>query len=96
MILTQGTFSFLPPLTDTQIRAQIQYALDNKWPISSTPTTRTRATPTGRCGDCRCSISTTLSVSTTALSFIVNRPAHEPGFRLDRQEVADRQVRYSE
>jgi len=32
---------------------------------------------------------------TTALSFIVNRPAREPGFRLDRQEGADRQVHYS-
>jgi ribulose-bisphosphate carboxylase small chain len=31
---------------------------------------------------------------TTALSFIVQRPAAEPGFRLDREEVADRQVRY--
>lgn len=32
---------------------------------------------------------------TTALSFIVQRPAHEPGFRLDRQEGEDRQQRYS-
>ncbi len=32
---------------------------------------------------------------TIALSFIVGRPAYEPGFRLDRQEVADRQVRYT-
>lgn len=31
---------------------------------------------------------------TTALSFIVQRPPTEPGFRLDRQETADRQVRY--
>jgi ribulose-bisphosphate carboxylase small chain len=34
MKLTQGTFSFLPDLTDEQITAQIQYALDNKWPVS--------------------------------------------------------------
>ncbi len=34
MQLTQGTFSFLPPLTDEQIAKQIQYALDNGWPIS--------------------------------------------------------------
>ena len=27
---------------------------------------------------------------TTALSFIVNRPAHEPGFRLDRTDSHDR------
>ena len=29
------------------------------------------------------------------LSFIVNRPAREPGFRLDRQEVAGRGIRYT-
>ena len=32
-IVTQGQFSFLPPLTDTQITAQIKYALDNNWAI---------------------------------------------------------------
>lgn len=32
-MVTQGQFSFLPPLTDTQITAQIQYALDNNWAI---------------------------------------------------------------
>lgn len=31
----------------------------------------------------------------TALSFIVGRPAHEPGFRLDRQETSDRRISYS-
>ena len=36
-----------------------------------------------------------LGRQTTALSFIVNRPASEPGFRLDRQETADRRIRYS-
>lgn len=36
-----------------------------------------------------------LGRQTTALSFIVNRPAHEPGFRLDRQETSDRRIRYS-
>ncbi|MEI7760514.1 MAG: ribulose bisphosphate carboxylase small subunit [Thermoleophilia bacterium] len=30
----------------------------------------------------------------TALSFIVNRPAVEPGFRLDRTDAHDRVVRY--
>ena len=34
MRITQGTFSFLPDLTDEQIAAQVQYALDNDWPIS--------------------------------------------------------------
>lgn len=31
---------------------------------------------------------------TTALSFIVGRPADEPGFRLDRTDVHDRVMRY--
>ncbi len=29
------------------------------------------------------------------LSFIVNRPADEPGFRLQRQEVQGRGIRYT-
>jgi ribulose-bisphosphate carboxylase small chain len=36
-----------------------------------------------------------LGRQTTALSFIVGRPATEPGFRLDRQETTDRRLRYS-
>ena len=36
-----------------------------------------------------------LGRQTTALSFIVQRPKHEKGFRLERQEGADRQVRYT-
>jgi len=31
--LTQGQFSFLPPLTDKQISAQIKYALNKGWAI---------------------------------------------------------------
>ncbi len=31
--LTQGQFSFLPPLTDEQISSQIKYALKNGWAI---------------------------------------------------------------
>lgn len=34
MRITQGTFSFLPDLTDAEIRAQIQYALAQGWAIS--------------------------------------------------------------
>ena len=36
-----------------------------------------------------------LGRQTTALSFIVNRPAEEPGFRLERQEVATGISRYT-
>jgi ribulose-bisphosphate carboxylase small chain len=32
--ITQGQFSFLPDLTDEQIKKQIQYALKNKWAVS--------------------------------------------------------------
>lgn len=34
MRITQGTFSFLPDLTDDQIRAQIAYALSQGWALS--------------------------------------------------------------
>ncbi len=34
MRITQGTFSFLPDLTDEQIEAQIKYSLGNGWAIS--------------------------------------------------------------
>jgi ribulose-bisphosphate carboxylase small chain len=34
MRITQGTFSFLPDLSDTEIKAQIQYALDQGWALS--------------------------------------------------------------
>ena len=32
---------------------------------------------------------------TTALCFIVNRPRHEPGFRLERTDAHDRVMRYA-
>ncbi|WP_280265466.1 ribulose bisphosphate carboxylase small subunit [Nocardia wallacei] len=34
MYLRQGTFSHLPALTDTEIAAQVRYALLENWPIS--------------------------------------------------------------
>lgn len=34
MRITQGTFSFLPDLTDEEIKAQIQYALNQGWALS--------------------------------------------------------------
>ena len=33
MRITQGTFSYLPDFTDEQIEAQVQYCLDNGWPL---------------------------------------------------------------
>jgi ribulose-bisphosphate carboxylase small chain len=123
MKITQGAFSFLPPLTDEQITKQIQYALDNEWPISiehtDDPHPRNsywelfglpmfdikdaagimnavhearRAFPNDyiklNAYDAR------LGRQTTALSFIIQRPENEPGFRLDRTEGKDRQISY--
>src|SRR6184192_2541769 len=34
MRVTQGAFSFLPDLTDAQIRSQIEYCLQNNWALS--------------------------------------------------------------
>jgi ribulose-bisphosphate carboxylase small chain len=34
MRITQGTFSFLPDLTDEQIEAQLRYSLEHGWAIS--------------------------------------------------------------
>ena len=34
MRLTQGTFSFLPDLTDAQIKAQVEYCLAKGWAVS--------------------------------------------------------------
>lgn len=37
----------------------------------------------------------TRGIESIAMSFIVNRPAREPGFRLQRQEVDGRSMRYT-
>lgn len=124
MRITQGTFSYLPDFTDEEIRAQIQYCLDQGWALSVefTDDPHPRNTYWEMWGlpmfdlhdaagvlaevqDCRRvypdhyiklnAYDATLGRQTTALSFLVNRPAEEPGFRLDRQEVSDRQVRYT-
>lgn len=124
MRITQGTFSYLPDLTDDQVKAQVQYCLDNDWPVSveysDDPHPRNVywemwGLPMFEAKDaaavmleitaCRKAHPHTyvrvsgydrrLGRQTTALSFIVQRPEIEPGFRLERQEVADRQVRYS-
>lgn len=124
MRVTQGTFSYLPDFTDDQIREQVQYCLDNEWPVSveysDDPHPRNvywemwglpmfeakdAAAVMLEINGCRNAHPHTyvrvsgydrrLGRQTTALSFIVQRPEFEPGFRLERQEVADRQVRYS-
>jgi len=124
MRITQGTFSYLPDFTDTEITLQIQYCLDNGWPLSveftDDPHPRNSlwdmwGLPMFDLQDaagvlleinaCRQAYpnhyikvnayDATLGRQTTALSFIVNRPSHEPGFRLERQESNDRSIRYT-
>jgi ribulose-bisphosphate carboxylase small chain len=124
MHITQGTFSFLPDLTDAEIKAQIQYALDNSWPLSVefTDDPHPRNTYWEMWGlpmfdlkdaagvfaeveACRKAkpnyyikvnaYNASLGKQTVALSFIVQRPSEEPGFRLERQEVHDRTIRYT-
>lgn len=124
MKITQGTFSFLPELTDEQIKAQIEYALDQGWAVNVeyTDEPHPRNTywemwglpmfdlrdPVGVMEEvdaCReaypnhyvrvSAFDSTRGWETVRLSFIVNRPEHEPGFRLVRQEVDGRQIRYT-
>ncbi len=124
MRITQGTFSYLPDLTDGEITAQVQYALDRGWPLSVefTDDPHPRNTYWEMWGlpmfdaadaagimqevrDCRDAFpgryvrvnayDAAKGRQTIALSFIVARPADEPGFRLDRQEGADRRIRYT-
>ena len=122
MRITQGTFSYLPDLTDEEITAQIGYALGNGWPCSveftDDPHPRNDywemwglpmfdlADPAGvmyEVDQCRrahpahyirLNAYDAGSRQTTALSFIVQRPAEEPGFRLDCEEGSDRRIRY--
>ena len=126
MRITQGTFSFLPDLTDDQIEAQLRYALRNGWAImvehTDDPHPRNSlwemwGQPLFDLAEAEVAIpmrelraareacpreyvkvvcyDASLGRKTTALSFIVGRPESEPGFRLERQEKADRQIRYT-
>lgn len=124
MRLTQGTFSFLPDLTDDEIRAQVQYCLDRGWAVSveftDDPHPRNTywemwglpmfdladaAGVAGEVAACRrafpdryvrvLAYDNSLGRQTIALSFLVQRPAEEPGFRLERSEGPDRRQRYA-
>jgi ribulose-bisphosphate carboxylase small chain len=124
MRITQGTFSFLPDLTNEQITKQLQYCLDNSWAISVeyTDDPHPRNTYWEMFGmpmfdihdaagvlmeieNCRktfpnhyirvMAFDSTHTVESVVLSFLVNRPKDEPGFRLVRQEVNGRQMCYS-
>ena len=124
MRVTQGAFSFLPDLTDAQIKAQVEYCLKNGWAVSVeyTDDVHPRNTYWEMHGmpmfdlhdaagvmleidDCRKTFpdhyvrvnafDSTRGWESIRLSFIVNRPRNEPGFRLRRTEVEGRVQRYS-
>ena len=124
MRITQGTFSYLPDLTDAEITAQLQYAIDQGWAIAveftDDPHPRNNLwemwglpmfdiadaaaglAEIRACRDtypCRyvrvSAYDASYGRQTTALSFTVQRPPEEPGFRLARQEGGDRRIRYT-
>jgi ribulose-bisphosphate carboxylase small chain len=124
MRITQGTFSFLPELTDEEIGLQIDYALQQGWACSVefTDDPHPRNTYWEMWGlpmfdlkdaagamqevkACRTTypqhyikvnaFDSVRGFETMRLSFIVNRPQDEPGFRLERQDVQGRVQRYA-
>ena len=124
MRVTQGTFSFLPDLTDEQIARQIEYCLGNGWAVSVeyTDDPHPRNTYWEMFGNPMFDIRDAAGVMTEVnacrktfpehyikvnafdssrgreslrLSFIVGRPAAEPGFGLVRAEGPGRSVRYT-
>lgn len=124
MRLTQGAFSFLPDLTDAQIRAQVEYCLANGWAVSIEHTDdphprntywemhglpmfdlKDAAGVMTELEACRRAFpdhylklnafDATHGWEALRLSFIANRPQHEPEFFLVRAEGAGRHVRYT-
>ncbi|MGQ0678861.1 MAG: ribulose bisphosphate carboxylase small subunit [Actinomycetota bacterium] len=122
--ITQGTFSYLPDFTDDEIRAQIQYGIDNGWAVAIEYTDDPHPRNSywdmwgmpmfdltdsagglfevNRCREAfpnhyiKVSLyNPKLTKQTTALQFMVQRPAHEPGYRLVRTGGPDRQIRYT-
>ena len=124
MRLTQGTFSFLPDLTEDEIRKQVEYCFDRGWAVGIEYTDdphprntywemfgapmfdqRDAAAVLAQLDECRRTFpghyvkinafDNSKGRETVALSFIVHRPAKEPGFHLVREEGPGRTVRYT-
>jgi ribulose-bisphosphate carboxylase small chain len=124
MRITQGTFSFLPDLSDEQIKRQVEYCLGQGWAVSIEHTDDPHPRNTywemygqpmfdvhdarqimNELKDCRLAcpneyiklnaFDATRGRESLRLSFIVTRPPQEPGFMLQRQEGAGRDVRYT-
>ena len=123
MRITQGTFSFLPDLSDAQILKQLDYCLDKGWAIGieHTDDPHPRNTFWEMFGNpmfdlrdaagilleinaCRktfpreyirvTAFDSTHGTESVVMSFIVNRPKEEPGFRLIRTEGEGRKISY--
>jgi ribulose-bisphosphate carboxylase small chain len=121
--MTQGQFSFLPPLTDDQIKAQIGYALKQGWALNVEYTddphprntywemwcqpmfdTKDPAAVMLEVTECRKvygnmyikvnAYDNTRWRESVAMSFIVNRPKHEPGMAVARTEGPGRRIEY--
>ena len=126
MRVTQGTFSFLPELSDEEIEKQIKYSLENGWAMmveyTDDPHPRNSFWEMWKQPDFDLSTDdidvvmkeihaaresypnhyikvqaydSSLGRQSVRLSFIVNRPAEEPGFRVVRTEKHDRTVMYT-
>ncbi|MBX3623227.1 MAG: ribulose bisphosphate carboxylase small subunit [Rhizobacter sp.] len=124
MRITQGTYSFLPDLSDEQIVKQLDHALAKGWAIGIEYTddphprntywemfgnpmfdVRDAAGVMLELASCRktypqhyirlSAFDSTHGTESVVLSFIVNRPKVEPGFRLVRTEEPGRTLRYS-
>lgn len=124
MRLTQGTFSFLPDLSDEQITAQVEYCLSKGWAVAVEYTDDPHPRNTywemfgmpmfdlkdavrivAEIEECRRTFpnhyvkvnafDSTRGIESLRLSFIVGRPAREPGFSLVREEGVGRRVRYT-
>ncbi|HZR79438.1 MAG TPA: ribulose bisphosphate carboxylase small subunit [Chthoniobacterales bacterium] len=124
MRITQGCFSFLPDLTDQQIRQQVQYCIDQGWAVNIEFTDdphprntfwemwghpmfdiKDAAAVLAELASCRkaygnhyirvSGFDSSHGWESVRISFIVNRPANEPEFRLERTEMGGRDIRYT-
>lgn len=124
MRVTQGCFSFLPDLSNDQIKKQIEYAIKKNWAISIewTDDPHPRNTYWELWGlplfdikdasaviyeltECRRvnpegyikinAFDSTIGTESCVMSYIVQRPKEEPGYYLERTEVAGRQLQYT-
>lgn len=124
MRLTQGCFSFLPDLTDDQIKKQIDYCVSKSWAVSVEWTDdphprnaywelwglplfdiKDSAAIMYELAECRRTnpegyikinaFDASIGIESCVMAFIVQRPKEEPGFYLERTEVAGRQIQYT-